>query len=93
MAAGKVAAANNDNYLGFDHKISCDVEIPPSHFTNTPPCGRVNLKSHAHPGCQGDFSLVVEGMTREEAQQESSRCLRCDHFGYGSFKGGRNTEW
>ena len=93
VAAGKVAAANIDNYLGFDHKISCDVEIPPSHFTNTPPCGRVNLKSHAHPGCQGDFSLVVEGMTQEEAQQESSRCLRCDHFGYGSFKGGRNTEW
>lgn len=93
VAAGKVAAANIDNYLGFDHKISCDVDIPPSHFTNTPPCGRVNLKSHARPGCQGDFSLVVEGMTAEEAQQESSRCLRCDHFGYGSFKGGRNTEW
>lgn len=93
VAAGKVAAANIDNYLGFDHKISCDVDIPPSHFTNTPPCGRVNLKSHAHPGCQGDFSLVVEGMTQEEAHQESSRCLRCDHFGYGSFKGGRNTEW
>lgn len=93
VAAGKVAAANIDNYLGFDHKISCDVDIPPSHFTNTPPCGRVNLKSHAHPGCQGDFSLVIEGMTQEEAHQESSRCLRCDHFGYGSFKGGRNTEW
>ncbi|MEY8231965.1 NAD(P)-binding protein [Oscillospiraceae bacterium 50-16] len=93
VAAGKVAAANIDNYLGFDHKISCDVDIPPSHFTNTPPCGRVNLKSHAHPGCQGDFSLVMEGMSQEEAQQESSRCLRCDHFGYGSFKGGRNTEW
>lgn len=93
VAAGKVAAANIDNYLGFDHKISCDVDIPPSHFTNTPPCGRVNLKSHTHPGCQGDFSLVVDGMTQEEAQQESSRCLRCDHFGYGSFKGGRNTEW
>lgn len=93
VAAGKVAAANIDNYLGFDHKIGCDVEIPPSHFTNTPPCGRVNLKSHAHPGCQGDFSLVMEGMTAEEACQESGRCLRCDHFGYGSFKGGRNTEW
>lgn len=93
VAAGKVAAANIDNYLGFDHKIRCDVEIPPSHFTNTPPCGRVNLKGHAHPGCQGDFSLVIEGMTQEEAHQESGRCLRCDHFGYGSFKGGRNTEW
>lgn len=93
VAAGKVAAANIDNYLGFDHKISCDVDIPPSHFTNTSPCGRVNLKSHAHPGCRGDFSLVVDGMTQEEAHQESGRCLRCDHFGYGSFKGGRNTEW
>ncbi len=93
VAAGKVAAANIDNYLGFDHKISCDVEIPPAHFTNTPPCGRVNLKSHAQSHCQGDFSLVVEGMTQEEAHQESSRCLRCDHFGFGSFKGGRNTEW
>lgn len=93
VAAGKVAAANIDNFLGFDHKISCDVEVPPAHFTNAPPCGRVNLRSHAQSQCQGDFSLVVDGMTPEEAQQESSRCLRCDHFGYGSFKGGRNTEW
>ena len=29
----------------------------------------------------------------EEALQEASRCLRCDHFGFGSFKGGRQTEW
>lgn len=93
VAAGKVASANIDNYLGFNHKISCDVEIPPSHFTNTPPCGRVNLRSRATPQCQGDFSLVMEGMTPEEAAQEAGRCLRCDHFGYGSFKGGRNTEW
>lgn len=93
VAAGKVAAANIDAYLGFDHKIRSGVEVPPSHFTNTPPCGRVNLKSRAMPGCRGDFSPVMEGMTREEAQQESSRRLRCDHFGYGSFKGGRNTEW
>lgn len=93
VASGKVAAANIDNYLGFDHKISSDVEIPPAHFTNSRPCGRVNLQSHAHPNCQGDFSLVMEGMSQEEAEQESGRCLRCDHFGYGSFKGGRNTEW
>ena len=93
VAGGKVAAANIDAYLGFDHKISCDVEVPPAHFTNTPPCGRVNLKSNCTPDCKGNFSLVVDGMSLEEAQQESSRCLRCDHFGYGSFKGGRNTEW
>lgn len=93
VAAGKVAAANIDAYLGFDHKISCDVEIPASHLTNTPPCGRVNLKSHCTPDCQGNFDLVVEGMSEKEAKQESSRCLRCDHFGFGSFRGGRNREW
>ena len=93
VSAGKVAADNIDEFLGFDHKISSDVDIPLSHFTNSPPCGRVNLRSHACPECQGDFSLVIEGMTPEEASQESGRCLRCDHFGYGSFKGGRNTEW
>ena len=93
VAAGKVAAANIDNYLGFDHKIRCDVEIPPAHMTNTPPCGRVNLKNRNLSCYSGDFSLLKEGMTLEEAQQEASRCLRCDHFGYGIFKGGRNTEW
>ena len=93
VAAGKVAAANIDNYLGFDHKIRCDVEIPPAHLTNTPPCGRVNLKNRHLSSYCGDFSLLKEGMSLEEAAQESSRCLRCDHFGYGIFKGGRNTEW
>ncbi len=93
VAAGKVAAANIDAYLGFDHKISCDVEVPPAHLTNTPRCGRVNLKSHCTPDCKGNFNLVVEGMSEKEALQESSRCLRCDHFGFGSFRGGRKTEW
>ena len=32
-------------------------------------------------------------MTEEEALQESSRCLHCDHFGYGILKGGRDTKW
>jgi len=32
-------------------------------------------------------------MTEEEAMQEAGRCLRCDHFGYGIFKGGRTTQW
>ena len=93
VAAGKVAADNIDAFLGFDHKISCDVEIPPAHMTNTPPCGRVNLKTIALQDYKGDFSLIKEGMTLEVALQESSRCLRCDHFGFGLFKGGRSTEW
>ena len=28
-----------------------------------------------------------------EAKQEACRCLRCDHFGYGIFKGGREKLW
>jgi len=32
-------------------------------------------------------------MTHEEACAESGRCLRCDHFGYGIFKGGRTERW
>ena len=93
VAAGKVAAANIDAYLGFEHKIKTDVVVPPAHLTNAPPCGRVNLKSHCTPDCKGNFDLVVEGMSRKEADQECERCLRCDYFGFGSFRGGRTGEW
>ena len=93
VAAGKVAADNIDGYLGYDHKIRCDVEIPPAYLTYTPPCGRVNLRNRHLSDYKGDFTLLKEGMTPEEAKQESSRCLRCDHFGFGIFKGGRNQEW
>ena len=93
VAAGKVAADNIDAFLGYTHKIRCDVEIPPAHLTNTPPCGRVNLTNRSLTDCKYDFELVKLGMSDEEAQQEASRCLRCDHFGYGIFKGGRTTQW
>ena len=93
VAAGKVAAANIDNFLGFDHKMHCEVDIPPAHLTNTPPCGRVNLKNRQLTDYHGNFDLLKEGMSEQEATQEASRCLRCDHFGYGIFKGGRSKEW
>ena len=93
VAAGKVAAANIDAYLGFEHKIKTDVVVPPAHLTNAPPCGRVNLKSHCTPDCKGNFDLVVEGMSRKEADQASAPSLRCDYFGLGSFSGGRTGEW
>lgn len=40
-----------------------------------------------------DFTLTECGMSLKEAGQEARRCLRCDHFGYGNFKGGRTTSW
>ena len=43
IAAAKVAAANIDEYLGYHHEISCDVEIPEARLDDRTPCGRVNL--------------------------------------------------
>ena len=40
-----------------------------------------------------DFQCMECSMTDEEVAQESGRCLRCDHFGYGNFKGGRVEKW
>lgn len=93
IAAGKVAAANIDNYLGFNHLISCDVEIPRARMEDRPACGRVNMTERPANERKHDFEEVECGMSHEEACQEASRCLRCDHFGYGVFKGGRAAIW
>ncbi len=93
IAAGKVAAANIDEYLGFRHIIDSDVVIPNPRFDNKPPHGRVNTSERDAAERKGDFHCIECGMTLEGALQESSRCLRCDHFGYGVFKGGRKERW
>ena len=93
VAAGKVGAANIDAFLGFHHTIGTAVRIPPAKLSNTPPCGRIQPKSRNPLEARCDFQLATCGMTEEEAMQETSRCLRCDHFGYGIFKGGRTTQW
>lgn len=93
VAAGKVAADNIDQFLGYHHTIQTDVEVPAPQHTNTPPCGRVNLTGRGIENIKGDFGLVSAGMSHQEMEQECSRCLRCDHFGYGILKGGRNIQW
>lgn len=93
IAAAKVTAANIDEYLGFHHQISCDVEIPEVSLKDRIPCGRVNLTEREACERIRDFDGVENCMTRQEAEQEASRCLRCDHFGYGIFKGGREKIW
>ncbi len=93
IAAGKVAAANIDTYLGYNHIISSDVEIPSARLDDRPLCGRVNTSERDADIRKNDFELIEYGMTCEEAHQESYRCLRCDHFGYGVFKGGRINKW
>lgn len=93
VAAGKVAADNIDNFLGYDHVIEADVDVPLPQLTSEPACGRVNLVGREIENIEGDFGLVSIGMSDEEAKQECSRCLRCDHFGYGIFRGGRSLQW
>ena len=93
IAAGKVIAANIDEYLGYHHEITADVEIPEPKLEDKPACGRVNLTEREVGERVKDFEGVENCMTEKEACQEAGRCLHCDHFGYGIFKGGRDTKW
>ncbi len=93
IAAAKVVAANIDEYLGYHHEISCDVEIPEPELKDITPCGRVELVEREAGERVKDFDGVELCMSKKEACQESGRCLRCDHFGYGIFKGGRDKVW
>lgn len=93
IAAAKVLAKNVDEYLGFNHEISCDVDVPIPNISDREPCGRVNMTER--PSCERkcDFDGVEIPMSKAECMQEAERCLRCDHFGYGVFKGGRQIQW
>ncbi len=93
IAAGKVAAANIDEFLGYHYVISTDVQIPKVRMDTRKSCARVNMKERSVCERVKDFQLIECGMTEEEAMQESRRCLRCDRFGFGSFKGGRVEQW
>ena len=93
IAAGKVAAANIDEHLGFHHEIRVDVEVPAPKLNNRPPHGRINTTEREACERKHDFEDIECGLTCEGACTEASRCLRCDHFGYGIFKGGRIEKW
>ncbi|MBQ7562001.1 MAG: FAD-dependent oxidoreductase [Synergistaceae bacterium] len=93
IGAGKIAAANIDEYLGFNHLIELPVDIPEPVPHNRPACGRVKLRERSVDERVKDFSLVEESMTQEEMEQETNRCLRCDKYGFGTFRGGRELRW
>ena len=93
VAAGKVAAANIDTYLGYHHEITVDIEIPAPLVEDKVARGRVEMKERYASERGGDFGAVELPMTREEALAESARCLRCDTCGFGSFRGGRIEKW
>lgn len=93
VAAGKVAAANIDTYLGYHHEIIVDIDIPAPLVEDKVARGRVEMKERYASERGGDFGAVELPMTREEALTESARCLRCDTCGFGSFRGGRIEKW
>lgn len=92
IAAGKVAAHNIDAALGFTHDVYDPVEVPPA----TPaiePCGRIDLKDIIFAEAAQTFELAKLGMSTEEAHQEASRCLRCDHYGLAATVSQEVTTW
>lgn len=89
IGAGKVAARNIDEYLGYHHKLDCGVEVPAPRPNDPTPTGRVNVAERPVRERRGDFAAVEIEMTPEEAAQECGRCLRCDHYGCGVLVGGR----
>ena len=91
--AGKVAAGNIDSYLGYHHVLEFPVELPEVQFKGKVSCARCEMCEREAGERIKDFDLIERGLTDEEAHQEASRCLRCDHFGYGAFRGGRVFAW
>lgn len=89
IAAGQVAAYNIDEYLGYHHKIRCEVSAPPAMPNQCVPTGRAEIEERDPFERKCDFVNVEVPMTAEEALREAGRCLRCDHYGCGSMEGGR----
>ncbi len=93
IAAGKAAARNIDTYLGFSHPIERDVELPPIEFKGLPSCARSEQIERGVEIRRHDFDMFEMGLSDEAARQESGRCLHCDHYGFGAFRGGREDRW
>lgn len=90
IAAGKVAAYNIDEYLGYHHKVNCDVVIPEAKLNDRIQTGRVRITEREARIRKHDFEHVENSISYDEAMQEASRCLRCDHYGCGVLEGGRD---
>lgn len=89
IGAGKVAALNIDEYLGYHHKYLEDIRIPDPKENDRKHYGRVHLTDRSARERKHNFEPIENGMSYDEAMQECRKCLRCDHFGCGVVEGGR----
>lgn len=90
VAAGKVAARNIDECLGYHHKLDCGVGVPDAVANDRMPRGRVELAERPARERRCDYGEVEVPMSEQEVIQECKRCLRCDIYGCGVLEGGRN---
>ena len=89
IGAGKVAARNIDEYLGFHHTLDPEVKASEARPNVREAFGRVNVPERPARERKRDFDCIELPLGEEEVLQECSRCLRCDVFGCGATEGGR----
>lgn len=89
IGAGKVAARNIDEFLGYHHTLNVDVSTPNPHANWREACGRVDVPLRLAHTRAHDWDCVEGSMSDEEVAQECKRCLRCDFYGPGAAVGGR----
>ncbi|MBO4352869.1 MAG: FAD-dependent oxidoreductase [Eggerthellaceae bacterium] len=93
IAAGKTAARNIDEMLGFDHQIDFGIEVPAARPNDRTAYGRVQVAERPARERKNDFDYVECPVSAEEAAQECGRCLRCDVFGIGALTGRGLEAW
>ena len=93
IAEGKVAAANIDTYLGYNHTIGPLVETIPQGIVDVTPWGRAHMTEREASDRKKDFDIIEQGIPCEAASREAGRCLRCDHYGHGPFYVDRRKKW
>ena len=86
VAAENIAACCLPSYVSRPSADIDPVEMPPAPAGQRLHWGRVNMQERPAEDRKGDFNLMEKCLTDEEARQECSRCLRCDHCGYGAFR-------
>ena len=90
--AGKVAAENIARHLlGAEAEAlkagdGEEVAIPPAEAVQRLGWGRANPQEREARDRACDFALAEKPLSDEEARQECSRCLRCDHYGIARLK-------
>lgn len=96
IAAGKVAAFNIDEMLGYAHDIRVPIHVPPVEAleaASTEARGRIVVRERYPSESAEDFDCVEIKWTKQESDLECSRCLGCDKQGFNSLREGRQLRW